>query len=302
LIAEGVVPAWMGGIADRLGAMEAPEPELFNLPDTTLVGGGTDLYVQQPHAMPNCPVLPASRIPALHGIRIEDGTCSIGAAETMSSLQHSALLNDLLPGLHDFMAPVGSTQIRNTATLAGNLVNASPIGDLTILFLALDSSLSLSNGREVRTVRLRDFYLGYKQLALQEGECVQSLMFQLPSPEAGLHFERVCKRTYLDVASVNSACLLEMGDDGTIQQIHLSMGGVAPIPKYLAETCSFFLGKTPDRTLVWKGIEVLQDEIAPISDIRGSADYKRLLARQQLLIHFSRLAPAFVDLKSLLGA
>ena len=297
LCAHRVVPEWMQGIGEQLampGAVTETSPS-----DGLFVGGGTDLYVQRPHQLHRAKLVAVAQDPGLKGISRNGDACIIGAAETMASLQASTLLNEALPGFHAYFDPIGSTQIRNTATLAGNLVNASPIGDMTIMFLALDATLTVQGNSSRREIRLRDFYLGYKQLARTEDEYIVSLRFDLPPPSAGFHFERVCKRKYLDVASVNSACLLQVDDERPVK-VALSMGGVAPVPLYLTRTSAFLSGQPLDPGRISQAVQVLQDEISPISDIRGSADYKRLLARQQLFVHLAQLAPAFVNLESML--
>ena len=91
---------------------------------------------------------------------------------------------------------------------------------------------------------------------------------------------------HLDIATVNTACQLQMSDDGVITDIHLSAGGVAPFPKYLKETIVFLKGKKIDAEILKEAIAIMNTEIAPISDARGTADYKRLLLRQLFLAHF----------------
>jgi xanthine dehydrogenase small subunit len=176
------------------------------------------------------------------------------------------------------------------ATIAGNFVNASPIGDMTVFFLALNATIVLNNNREKRTILLKDFYKGYKQLDKQKDEFIESIHFQLPARSV-FNFEKVCKRTYLDIASVNAACQLHLTDDGTIEDIHLAAGGVAPFPKFLTNTVSFLKGKQPVAKVLAEAIKIMNEEITPISDARGTAAYKRLLLRQLFLAHFASIQP-----------
>jgi xanthine dehydrogenase small subunit len=108
----------------------------------------------------------------------------------------------------------------------------------------------------------------------------------------------VSKRTHLDIASVNSAAQISL-TDGFITQAHLSAGGVGPVPLYLEKTAQFLTAKPLSPSLIEAANEVLQTEISPISDVRGSADYKRLLLRQLLYAHFIRLFPQQISLPSL---
>jgi xanthine dehydrogenase small subunit len=174
------------------------------------------------------------------------------------------------------------------ATMAGNLVNASPIGDMSIFFLALDSDIVLNRNGSTRTIKLKDFYKAYKQTDKAADEVIEKIIF-MPPHKNSFNFEKVSKRTHLDIASVNSACQLQLNEGGSIKDIHLSAGGVAPFPKYLAATCSFLNGKRIDDGTLKEAIAIMNEEIAPISDARGTAEYKKLLLRQLFLAHFQAI-------------
>jgi xanthine dehydrogenase small subunit len=191
---------------------------------------------------------------------------------------------------------------------------------MTVWFLALDASILISGGdasvneragREpeattmIREIPLADFYLGYKQLAKSADEIVTAVRFKKPFGDFRFNFEKVCKRTYLDIASVNTAISLKLYDAGPpipsvllseieapkpkIQWAHVSAGGVAPIPMYLRKTSAFLIDKEVSAETIDLAIEIIQDEISPISDVRGSEDYKRLLLRQLFRGHFVEL-------------
>ena len=121
----------------------------------------------------------------------------------------------------------------------------------------------------------------------------------MPRKEAYFNFEKVCKRTHLDIASVNSAMQLELAD-GVISRAGLSAGGVAPIPFFLDQTATFLIGQKVNATTARQAADVAQGEIAPISDIRGSAAYKRLLLRQLILAHFLTFFPSELRVEALL--
>ena len=108
-----------------------------------MLGGGTDLYVQRPEELAEAPVRFVFDDPALHGIRVQDGRCIVGAAATVTDLVESPEFGAMFPRLAAHVKLVSSTPIRNMATIGGNFVNASPIGDLTIFFLALDAEIEL---------------------------------------------------------------------------------------------------------------------------------------------------------------
>ena len=176
------------------------------------------------------------------------------------------------------------------ATIAGNFINASPIGDFTIFFLALDAQLILSDGRRSRTIPLKKFYKGYKQLDKEPGETISNIVFELPAKNSFFHFEKVSKRTNLDIASVNSAISITMKGN-RIEKAGISAGGVGPVPLFLEKTSVFLEGKKLSGDLVHAAIEMAQTEISPISDARGAKEYKQLLLGQLIKAHFMTLFP-----------
>jgi xanthine dehydrogenase small subunit len=236
----------------------------------------------------------------LNGISRDGNKCVMGASVTVTDLMESKIIKDAFPDFKRISKLVSSTPIRNIATIAGNFVNASPIGDFTILFLALDAQIILTptlstcgeakSSSTKRQIALREFYKGYKQLDKKENEFIEQISFELPTKKDLLNFEKVSKRTHLDIASVNTA--IKINTDGkTIFNAGLSAGGVGPVPSYLSKTSSFLKDKKITEELVYEAIEIAQSEITPISDARGSEDYKRLLLGQLIKGHFITLFP-----------
>ncbi|MGB5287947.1 MAG: hypothetical protein WBN42_05615, partial [Ignavibacteriaceae bacterium] len=150
-----------------------------------------------------------------------------------------------------------------------------------------------------RKILLKDFYKGYKQLDKSDDEYLEYIEFKLPSKNSHFNFEKVSKRTHLDIASVNSAMYVEVTDN-IIAGIHISAGGVAPIPLYLENTSQFLLGKEITLDNVIEALPIIQSEISPITDIRGSADYKRLLLNQLFKAHFIELFPELINVEALI--
>ncbi len=250
------------------------------------MGGGTDLLVQKAEALAGAELSFLSRRPALREIRREDGHLVIGGGVTVEALKHDPLFRDVVPDAAEVIDRFASTVIRNRATVAGNLINASPIGDVTILLLALGGEVVLSGGR---VVPLRDFYRGYKQLDLAPGEVVEAVRVPLAGPDDRVSFEKVSPRKYLDIASVNSALRARVRD-GVWHDVALAVGGVAPVPLLARATSACLEGRPVDAALLHEAADCLDGEIAPIDDVRGAAAYKRLLARRLLFAHGLKLA------------
>jgi len=232
--------------------------------------------------------------PVLNGIIKEGNKCIIGSSATVSDLMNSSIINEAFPDFHRYAKLVSSTPIRNMATIAGNFINASPIGDFTIFFLALDAQVGLTpspspggegsviiSGREIP---LRNLYKGYKQLDKKPEEFISKIWFELPEKNSFFNFEKVSKRTNLDIASVNSAISITM--TGTeIAKAGVSAGGVGPVPMYLQKTSEFLKGKKINEETVNGAIEMMKTEISPISDARGTKEYKTLLLGQLIKAH-----------------
>ncbi|WP_179004719.1 FAD binding domain-containing protein [Winogradskyella forsetii] len=288
LIDNGFIPEYFETIPERLKDLERKD---LHQPKGQYVSGGTDLYVQQADNLIDNSVHLLAEKEYLKGITIENEICTMGTNSTVSDLWNHSELNNYFPNLKKHLKLVSSEQIRNMASFGGNLVNASPIGDMTIFFLALNSDIIIiDKNQNERTVALKNFYQDYKTFDLREGELIKAIKFKLPTNQSYFNFEKVCKRTHLDIASVNSAIHISI-ENNTISEAHVAVGGVAAIPKYLHKTSKFLIGKSLTSETILEANDSLQNEISPISDVRGKSDYKRLLARQLFFAHFTELFP-----------
>ncbi len=301
LIEQGILPNYFKVIPERLKALEkgAGEEPTIAKPSAMLIGGGTDLFVQHPEELVDENLHFLANQATLKGIHVENGHCMIGGLVTMETFRVSKVINDLFPDIMTDLKRVSTPLIRPMATIAGNLVNASPIADLAIILLALDSDLILNLHGAKRTVPLKAFYKGYKDLDLKPEEIVETIRFSMPGSHVLFNFEKVSKRSHQDIASVNSAMSLEI-EDGTIKKAVISAGGVAPIPLVLEKASSALKNQSVGEKTIRQIAEMPSQEITPISDVRGSADYKRLLLRQLIYAHFAALFPAQIDLEALL--
>jgi xanthine dehydrogenase small subunit len=328
LIAAGVLPDWLREIPDRLRALPRRRPKAEPGKGEPVLGGATDLLVQRPALLAAHEPWFAETLPALHGIRLVDNRVRMGATTTMQEMLESEPLALALPALHRALGHIASTPVRDRATLGGNLVNASPIGDLSVLFLALDAELLLHRHGCERRLALSDFFLGYKRLDLAEGEILAAVECLLPFcqsrtathgaplaalagegrggegraaeslavgnntvPRAGgFHFEKVAHRDHLDIASVNCALQLEL-DGRRVRRVLLAAGGVAAIPLRLREVETLLTGAELSTGLALEAARLAAASVTPIDDVRGSARYKRILLRQLVLAGLLTLAP-----------
>lgn len=291
LIDWKILPSWFSNIPQRLEKLSETEKNV--IPDSdqqpTKVAGGTDLWVQnaQRLAMPHQAL---TFIDSNEGLELSRQYCTINAATRIETLRLSPVMHQLFSQIKEDFKLICSLPVRQQATVGGNLVNASPIGDMSVFLLALDATLIFTKDQEKRRLPLRQFFKAYKQIDLQAEEQMAEISFFCPETPLKFSFEKVSKRTYLDIASVNSAMLIEL-QGNSIKEVHISAGGVASIPLYLQQTCQFLRTKTVSGQLVKEAIAIAQTEVSPIADIRGSVAYKRLLLRQLLIAHFLKLLP-----------
>ena len=303
LVKNNFIPSYFINIKERL--LQIKNESGNHSPKTNgslIIGGGTDLIVQKHSQVKRSATNHFFDNSDLKGITLEKEKCVIGASVTVTEFAESSIIQNIFPDLENYIKLISSTPIRNMATMAGNLVNASPIGDMTVFFLALNAEIILSSGKNKRTIYLKDFYKGYKQLDKSNDEFIEKIIFTKPSKDTVFNFEKVCKRTWLDIASVNAACLIQTDKEGIIKDIHLSAGGVAPFPKYLANTAAFLKGKKIETATLNDAVKIINDEIAPISDARGTKEYKRILLRQLFLAHIMKLTDSSAPVKSVLAS
>ncbi len=293
LIKKGFLPEYFSGIPKRLQKLRS-----YEIPENgqVMIGGGTDLYVQKHDELLDTEeVSLVFDKPDWNSIHREGSEIVLGAATTATDLMESEIMQQIFPDLHRHLKLVSSTQIRNMGTVAGNFVNASPIGDLTAFFIALNSTIVLTSpGGHQRQMLLKDLYKDYKELNTKPGEHLTQIRFPVPDDQTRFNFEKVSKRTYLDIASVNTAIQIRSAK-GKIDDVHLSAGGVGPTPKYLSRTCDFMRDQALTPELLPQAHEIIQSEISPISDVRGSASYKRTLLRQLFYAHFAELYPEIFE-------
>lgn len=286
LIENEFVPEYFKGIPSKLKSLNSGS--INN--EGKLVGGGTDLYVRFAEDLEENDIKKVNQY-ASNEILFSEHTCTIGAGVRVSEMLRNNKLNEYFPDLQKYLKLVSSEQIRNMGTIGGNFVNASPIGDMSIFFLALNSTLEINSFKKgKRFLPFKDFFKSYKIFDLKESEFIYSLTFDLPKDDFYFNFEKVSKRTHLDIASVNSAISFNIIDD-KLFNCHVAIGGVSAVPLYLKETSDFLNDKRLKEQVITVAQEVLQYEISPISDVRGTKEYKRLLAKQLFYAHFIELFP-----------
>ena len=245
-------------------------------PDAALIAGGTDLLVKIRKRARVAPetIISLRRVGELATID-HDGATRIGASATLSAITADNVIRERFPALIDSIAVVGSPQIRNVATLAGNLCNASPAADTAPALLVYGARVELRTFHGEREMPLDEFILGPGKTALEPGEIMTAVL--LDPPVAGLRaaFRRK-GRVRMDLAIASVAVALEL-NEGLCTGVKLAAGAVAPVPLRLKSAEEQLEGKPPEAEVIEAACRAAMEEVAPIDDLRSSAWYRREL-------------------------
>ncbi len=256
---------------------------LASEPEYMLLNGGTDVMVQMNIQRREYPVLvDISGIVSLDQVTFTPQGVGIGANVTYSGLLNSGIVRSDLPTLHDLVKQIAPQQIRNFGTLAGNVANASPIGDTLPLLLVMDASVILYSALGERTLPLKEFFLDYRKTALQKGEIIKSVLIPRPSQSAYIRAQKAAKRKAVDISSVVSAVWIEE-ENGVITRAELALGGVAPMPKLSRQFHNAMEHMELQGLHPREIADYVAEEFSPISDVRGSKEYRSTLIANHVL-------------------
>ena len=257
------------------------------------LAGGTDLCLQIADGIADPTLLiDISSVGELRGLARGAEGLRIGAAVTIAELLETApspagtpagpvsIPNCLLQGA----AVIGSPQIRNLATIGGNVCNASPCGDTLAPLIVLDAGFSLRSDRSSREVPAEAFFQGPKETVLEPGEILDSILIPASRLSGRSAFRMIGKRSGQAISQVNVAVWLKLGagggagDGGKIEDIRIAAGSVAPIPLRLDQAERLLRGQVAEPSLLQAAAEAVQEQIRPISDVRTSQAYRRRVA------------------------
>lgn len=249
----------------------------------TVVSGATDIGVQHNKGRVDPrTVLCLACVDELEGVSIEDHVMIAGGRASWGDVESA--VRDVLPEFYEVLLRFGSPQIRTSGTVGGNLANASPIADSIPLYMVTETELELVGAGGSRRVNINDFYLGYKKYDLRGDELIARVITPLPKADGGevLRLYKVSRRKDLDISTFTAAIMMKL-DGGTIEWARIAYGGVAPVVLRLRRTEEFVRGRELSEELMREAGQMAVEEIAPISDVRGSADYRMQLAANVLL-------------------
>jgi aerobic carbon-monoxide dehydrogenase medium subunit len=247
--------------------------------EAKLLAGGTDLLPQLKNGMLKPAwVIDLSGVERVRALRAETNGLRIGAAVTARTLERDAAAQKTYTSLAESGALVGSVQVRNLATLGGNLCNAAPSADMAPPLLALDAEAVIAGPKGERRLPFTDFFTGVRSTVLGVDEILLEIFVPAPKARSGGHYLRHTPRRELDIAVVGVASQLTLSN-GTCAKARIALAAVAPVPLRARAAEQALEGKPVTPETIERAAELAVEAAKPISDQRGSADYRRHLVR-----------------------
>jgi carbon-monoxide dehydrogenase medium subunit len=243
------------------------------------VAGATDLLVEMSFkGLAPQYLLDIGRLP-LRYIREENGNLVLGALTTIGEMERSTLLRNGYVALVEAAQSFGSPQIRNLATVGGNIAHATPSAEMAPPLLALDGSVRLASARGERNVPLDGFFTGPGRTVREPGELITEIRLPSCQGAAGTAYLRHCIRESLDIAIIGVACRLRFDDGERIREARIALGAVAPTPIRASEAEEALRGEVAGEAVFARAAELAALASHPISDVRASASYRREMVR-----------------------
>ena len=249
-------------------------------PAARVLAGGTDVMVRLRRGVvpAGCTTLVSiHRIADMRGCRRENGDLVVGAATTATDLLRDAVVAEYAPILARVADRLASAQIRNVATVGGNLANASPAGDLINPLLLLDARVVLASADGRREVPVEKFFTGPGESVLRPDELLVEARFDLPSPGRVFRFEKAGTRPAME-CSVVTVGLAFTPREERLTAVRVAFGSSAPTPLRGRKTEAVLEEQHPTPEVVENAARTAEQEVSPISDVRGSECYRRALA------------------------
>ena len=225
-------------------------------------------------------VIGMRKLRELRGVGLTpEGGLEIGAMSTHRDVERSAMVERFFPALCETFGHVATIRIRNQATVGGNIVHADPAQDPPPMLLALNAEVIVASDGKKRTIPLTSFFKDFFEVALEPGEIVTAI--RVPPQPAGTKgtYVKFLPQSKDDYATVAVAVVLKLGKDGTAEDVRIGLGALAPTPLRATKTEAALKGKKLTEKLINEAAALVREEVDPLDDIRGSAGYKREMAR-----------------------
>ncbi|MBU4361892.1 xanthine dehydrogenase family protein subunit M, partial [bacterium] len=250
-----------------------------------VIAGGTDLLVQYYDRLYEISAwLDLKNILELKKIKINKNQMIIGAMVTHAQLEKSQDIKKYFPVLNQAAADIGSPQIRNRGTIGGNIVNASPAGDLLAPLMAYDAQFKILSVQKEVLISAEEFFIGPKKTVLEPAQLLTRIILPLPSERTYGCWIKIGKRKALIIATITLALVVEMAKDNkTVKDVRTCLGSVAPTPIEIKEVKKKMAGKNFNQLDFAELGQIVEDKISPIDDIRGTREYRKDVAKEIMI-------------------
>ena len=241
-----------------------------------VLAGGTDIIPRlRREAILSNSLVDISQVKALRFIREVGDQVEIGALTSHADILTSQVIHESAPALLQAAFTIGCPQTRYRGTIGGNLANASPAADTIPPLLTLDAHIYLDSSSGERKVQLQDFLLGPGKTVLESGEFINRIAYARPQGMWGQAFYKLGKRSGMAISIVSAAVFLKIDADGSLGELRLALGSVAPTAVRCHSVEDYLIGQKLNPDLVRQASQLVLKDISPIDDIRASVDYRR---------------------------
>jgi xanthine dehydrogenase small subunit len=251
-------------------------------PEATIINGATDVALRVTKRHEVIPtILDLGAIPELTRIAESAGELAIGSSVTMSRL----LLHPSgrFEALRSMIKTFGSQQIRNLATLGGNIGTASPVGDVAPMLMAYSARVVLESTKRSRFLPIDEFITGYRETARLPDELITSVVLPVPRASSTIKWYKVSRRKDVDIAAISGGFALRLDAIGRVESILLAYGGMADHTQRAIAAEDYLCGRPWTRGVVENALPLIDSQFTPISDVRGSARFRHVAARNLLM-------------------
>jgi len=240
-----------------------------------IIAGGTDLLLQMERKKikPDC-LIDLSNITGMKQLNIKDGVLCLGAMTNIQSIHESQLVKDAVPVLAEAAGHLGCWQVRNRATLGGNLANAAPSAEMAPPLIALGAKVKIFGPGGERVLPLENFFKGPGSTEINRGELLVEVLVPLPEGNLFMKYLRHSLRRSMDIALVNAAVCFDYSNQ-VVKKARVVLGAVAPTPIRAVKTETCIEGQKITSKFIEKAVEVSSGECRPITDVRATEFYRR---------------------------
>ena len=258
--------------------------------DAKILAGGTDLLIliKMGVLKPRC-IVNIKKISDLYGIREQGDQLIIGALTKLRTLEKSKVIKENFTALYEAVKSMASVQIRNMATIGGNLCNASPAADTAPPLMVFNASLKVVGLNGEKIIPITSFFKGPKRTILKHDEILTEIILSCPGNRTGSAFIKIA-RTAMDLAKVNVAVKLVIGEDNVIEDVAVALGSVAPTPIRAFSVEKYLRGKIFSEEIALEASKLVVKDISPITDARSTVEYRRHISK---VITYEALVKAF---------